>query len=68
MKRVRGLMVITKKKSPPGAMLTFQKQQSRREKSRSSGIKAEVRYRVCVCVGIHAWMTLFLRRTRPSNY
>lgn len=59
MKRARGLMVITKKKCPPGAMLTFQKRQSRRGKSRSSGIKTEVRYHVCVCVGIHAWMALF---------
>ena len=38
------------KKSLPGAMLTFQKRQSHRGKSRSSGIKTEVRYHVCVCV------------------
>ena len=31
-------------------MLTFQKRQSHRGKSRSSGIKTEVRYHVCACM------------------
>lgn len=39
-----------KKKKKGSAMLTFQKRQSHRGKSRSSGIKTEVRYHVCACM------------------
>lgn len=51
MKRSRSVVITKKKKKKKGsAMLTFQKRQSHRGKSRSSGIKTEVRYHVCACM------------------
>ena len=58
-KKRKGGREEREKKSSPGATLTFQKRQSHRGKSRSSGIKTEVRYHVCVCVGIRACTALF---------
>ena len=56
MKRSRSVVITKKKKKKEkkkkkgSAMLTFQKRQSHRGKSRSSGIKTEVRYHVCACM------------------
>lgn len=50
MKRSRSVVITKKKKKKGSAMLTFQKRQSHRGKSRSSGIKTEVRYHVCACM------------------